>query len=226
MSVSWPEFLEFGKLTIQSIKEWQTLLAGGIAIGAAFVGASAVYRQIQQAETFEIDRLNRRHAAARSTLPLVLSSIMEYGRAVAYDLRTIHSRCPGPIIVQNVAREWTLPRLPEGDTAALADLIETASEEVSEVVADLLGRVQVQASRIRDLRNRVIRRDAHVPKSQLLMNIRTIADLYARCESLFEYARRETDEVPSVTARVDISRALRHLEFSQEEIQEIEQLGP
>lgn len=219
MSISFSDFLNLGKFAIESLKEWQALVAGGIAIGGAFIGARAVYRQIQQAATFETERLKRRNAAARSTLPLILSSIMEYAITVAHDLKHIHSLCPDQTITHNALADWTLPRLPEGDTDALANLIETSSEGVADVIADLLGRLQVQASRIRDLHFRVTQRRAHVPKSQLVMNIRTTADLYARCEQLFEYARRETEDVPSFATPVDVSRALRHLGFTDEEAQ-------
>ena len=219
MSISFSDFLNFGKIAIDLLKEWQALSAGGIAIIAAFIGASAVYRQIRQAATFETDRLKRRHAAARSSLPLVLSSIMEYSITVAHDLKKIHSLCPDHNIAANALADWTLPRLPKGETTALASLIETSSEDVADVIADLLGRLQVQASRIRDLRFRVMQRHAHVPKSQLAMNMRTTADLYARCEQLFDYARRETEDVPSFATPVDIPRALRHLGFSDEEAQ-------
>lgn len=68
---------------------WQTLISGILAILAALSGAGLVYYQTRQTRAVEEDRLQRRHAAARSTLPLVLSSIMNYARQVAAGMRQL-----------------------------------------------------------------------------------------------------------------------------------------
>lgn len=55
--------------------EWQTLLSGLLALGAAFLGASFLYKQIGQTDRLHRDELRRQHAAARTALPIALSSI-------------------------------------------------------------------------------------------------------------------------------------------------------
>jgi hypothetical protein len=55
--------------------DWQTLISGVLAIGAAAVSVWMLHRQISQAETFRRDELSRRHAAARVALPISLAAV-------------------------------------------------------------------------------------------------------------------------------------------------------
>jgi hypothetical protein len=191
--------------------QWQTLISSGLAILAALIGAGFVYHQTRQARRFELDRLGRRHAAARSTLPLVLSSIMEYARTVARDLRRLYLAAPGNHIEREALIAWEIPPLPQGETAALAEVIEAASNEVAEVIADLLGRLQVQVGRLRGLHADVVAGTAgrrNILKSEIEEYIQDIADIHARCELLLDYARREADTVQPMPLAADKLRAL------------------
>lgn len=191
--------------------QWQTLISGGLAILAALIGAGFVYHQTRQARGFELDRLGRRHAAARSTLPLVLSSIMEYARTIGRDLRHLHLAAPGNHVQREPLIAWEIPPVPQGETAALAGVIEAASNDVADVIADLLGRLQVQAGRLRGLHADVVAGTAgrrNILKSEIEEYIQDIADIHARCELLLDYARREADTVQPVPLAADKLRAL------------------
>lgn len=190
---------------------WQTLISGGLAILAALIGAGFVYHQTRQARGFESDRLVRRHAAARSTLPLVLSSIMEYARTIGRDLRRLYLAAPGNHVEREALIAWEIPPVPQGETTALAEVIEAASNEVAEVIADLLGRLQVQAGRLRGLHADVVAGTAgrrNILKSEIEEYIQDIADIHARCELLLDYARREADTVQPTPLAADKLRAL------------------
>lgn len=191
--------------------QWQTLISGGLAILAALIGAGFVYHQTRQARLFELDRLGRRHAAARSTLPLVLSSIMEYARAIGRDLRRLYLAAPGNHIQREALIAWEIPPVPQGETAALAEVIEAASNDVADVIADLLGRLQVQAGRLRGLHADVVAGTAgrrNILKSEIDEYIQDIADIHARCELLLDYARRESDTAQPMPLAADKLRAL------------------
>lgn len=191
--------------------KWQTLISGGLAILAALIGAAFVYHQTRQARLFELDRLGRRHAAARSTLPLVLSSVMDYARAVGRDLRQLYLAAPANHIQREALIAWEVPPVPQGETVALAEVIEAASNDVAEVIADLLGRLQVQAGRLRGLHADVTAGTAgrrNILKSEFDEYIQDIADIHARCELLLDYARRETDTVQQAPLAADKLRAL------------------
>lgn len=190
---------------------WQTLISGGLAILAALIGAGFVYHQTRQARGFESDRLVRRHAAARSTLPLVLSSIMEYARTIGRDLRHLYLAAPGNHVEREALITWEIPPVPQGETTALAEVIEAASNEVAEVIADLLGRLQVQAGRLRGLHADAVAGTAgrrNILKSEVEEYIQDIADIHARCELLLDYARREADTVQPMPLAADKLRAL------------------
>lgn len=197
---------------------WQTLIAGGLAILAALIGAGFVYHQTRQARGFERDRLGRRHAAARSTLPLVLSSIMDYARIIGRDLHRLYLAAPGNHVQREALIAWEIPPVPQGETADLADVIDAASNDVADVIADLLGRLQVQAGRLRGLHADVVAGTAgrrNILKSEIEEYIQDIADIHARCELLLDYARREADTVQPTPLAADKLRALFLMGFQE-----------
>lgn len=63
--------------------DWQTLLSGLLALGAAIWAGRLLRRQIAQAEQFRRDELSKRHAGSRVALPLALSSIDKLCRGAA-----------------------------------------------------------------------------------------------------------------------------------------------
>lgn len=190
---------------------WQTLISGLLAIVAAIIGAAFVYHQTRQARAFERDRLIRRHAAARSTLPLVLSNIMEYARTVGRDLHALHLGGADDHVGRDALIEWSIPPLPRDETRSLAEVIEAASNDVADVIADLLGKLQVQAVRIRGLQADVAAGTAgrrNILKSEIEEYIQDVAEIHARCELLLDYARREADAVQQFPTAKDKLRAL------------------
>lgn len=198
--------------------QWQTLISGGLAILAALIGAGFVYHQTHQARLFELDRLGRRHAAARSTLPLVQSSIMEYARTIGRDLRRLYLAAPGNHIQREALIAWEILPVPQGETAALAEVIEAASNDVAEMIADLLGRLQVQAGRLRGLHADVVAGTAgrrNILKSEIEEHIQDIADIHARCELLLDYARRESETAQPAPLAADKLRALFQMRFHE-----------
>ena len=72
-----------------AVQEWQILIAGIIALAAAFVGGayiteqirvlnSQVNRQIEASQNLENSKRLRKFAAARAVLPLTLGNLCEY----------------------------------------------------------------------------------------------------------------------------------------------------
>ncbi|MGY4395285.1 hypothetical protein ACVWZA_000446 [Sphingomonas sp. UYAg733] len=190
---------------------WQTLIAGILAILAALLGAGLVYHQTRQTRAIEEDRLQRRNAAARSTLPLVLSSIMNYARQVAAGMRQLYLSSVGNHIDRDQLLAWDIPTVPQGETAALATVIEAAANDTADVIADLLGHLQVQSGRIREMQANAAagtpgRRN--ILKTALEEYLLDVADLHARCELLLDYARREAETVQAKPGAEDLLRAL------------------
>jgi len=67
----------------QCLYEWQGLEAGALALLAAGIGVIFVQRQIKQAQAHRIDEIDRRHNAARLTLPLALAAVTKMIQKIA-----------------------------------------------------------------------------------------------------------------------------------------------
>jgi hypothetical protein len=196
---------------ITVLDHWQTLVTGVLAIVAAFIGGGFVHYQTQMARVADRDRLTRRHAAARSTLPIVLSGMMEYARHVGAGLRRLYLSSADDSVPRDAIVGWEIPLLPTDATRALSEVIEAASNEMAEVISDLLSQLQVQNVRLRGMKDDAIvgtpgRRN--LLKIELDSYIIDIADIYARCEALLGYARRETDTANADPSSEDLRRAL------------------
>ena len=202
------------------IAQWQTLVSGVLASIAAFVGARFLYLQINQLRQQELDRLTRHHKTARAMLPLVLSLIMEYTESVARSVSPLRSTLGNPIVPSIAIESWEIPAIPKTETESLANVIISAPVDVSDAIADLLGKLQVLASRLRSVKLRSLS-GSHIHKSEIELHIRTAAKVYAQCELLFSYARRETEEVRSATSNADIRRALFVFGFRDNDLDEI-----
>ncbi len=83
-----------------AVQEWQILIAGMIALTAAFVGGayiteqiralnSQVNRQFEASQNLENERRLRKFAAARAVLPLTLSNLCEYSSRCGAALKTM-----------------------------------------------------------------------------------------------------------------------------------------
>jgi hypothetical protein len=200
------------------LDHWQTLASGVLAILAALIGAGFVYHQTRVSRALDRDRLNRRHAAARSTLPLVLSGMMEYARVVGAGLRKLHLSSANDVIGRDAVLAWEPPPLPADGTRALSEVIEAASNEMADVISDLLSQLQVQSVRLRGVKADAVsgtpgRRN--MPKTDLEVYICDIADIYARCEALLGYARRETETAKADPSAEALQRALFLMDFHE-----------
>ena len=136
---------------------------------------------------------------------------MEYARTIARDLRRLYLAAAGNHVQREALIAWEIPPVPQGETTALADVIEAASNDVVDVIADLLGRLQVQAGRLRGLHADVVAGTTgrrNILKSEIEEYIQDIADIHARCELLLDYARREAERVQPVPLAADKLRAL------------------
>jgi hypothetical protein len=65
------------------LHDWQTLISGFLALGAALWAGRLLQEQISQAEKFRQDEIKHRHNGSRVVLPLALASINELCREVS-----------------------------------------------------------------------------------------------------------------------------------------------
>lgn len=200
------------------LDHWQTLFTGTLAIFAAFIGGGFVYYQTRTAQLADRDRLSRRHAAARSTLPLVLSGLMDYARHVSTELRRLYLSSPDNAVSRESITAFDLPRLPTELIRSLAEVIEAASNEVAVVISDLLSQLQVQHGRLRGMKDDAasgLPGRRNLLKIELDSYISDIADIYARCEGLLGYARRESESADLAPDGESLRRALTLMGFHE-----------
>lgn len=190
-------------------KEYQTFVAGLLALLAAWWTVGAINRQIKQAEDVEQARQNSRRAAARAVLPLGLSAISQYATDCARILQNLIDKCVDETLPTKVDVP-PFPAPPDGAIGSLKEMTEAAGPTERDTLADILGKTQIQWSRLSSLSNERRRHDSIIATSNLESYIIDCAELVARSSALFNYARRETEEFPSKAIyREQMTRAVK-----------------
>ena len=202
---------------VETLKEWQTLVGGVLAIAAAFIGGGFIYYQTAVARRHEAERVARHHAAARAVLPLALSGMVDYAEEAANALESLRSTIVGRRVHGHAGLTFEVPRIDSSIIDRLATTIESASELVSDRIALIISEIQVLDSRLKDVADRLRPESSSILVSYNLDDYTVnAATIYARCSELFAYARRETDDAPAVFPTADSLRtALRLLGFDE-----------
>jgi len=194
MPIDWPggtrcAFVKF-------FYDWQQLLGGFFAVGAAVAAWVAIHRQVNQAERQEHERNRRKRDAARAMLPLALSGIVDYARNCTDRLLLAYKNRQDNAITKV---EWHAPVVPSGAIADLRTMVE-ASETPAEgrLVARILWRLQIQASRLRSLSI-----DLNPTSDSTIVTANSIEqflvdtiEICALASAMFPFARGETEYPP------------------------------
>lgn len=192
------------------IYDFQTLITGLLAIGAAWIAATIAKGQLEAAKeqihvareqiaagTAEADQVRKRRLrAVRATLPVTLSSICEYSQAVGSQLAAswpvaakLYADTGNGMTKYLIKAE--LPDIPFNQLESLELVLEFSDvEEVSLRIESIMREMQVLSSRIAPLRC-----GDEISTDWLAGMIIQAATLYARAESLFTYARGKAPSV-------------------------------
>jgi len=206
MGCGLPSFVAF-------LNKWQTLLAGGLATGAAFLTVSQIRAQVRQANEARQDEIRRQNDAARAVLPFTLAMISDYGeasmRALGAAIRAHELEPSKPLKAVP-----GLPNLPSDILDAMRDNVEAADPALVDEIAALLQWLQIQHSRLRDLREGTLVSSRVPIITQHWLQDRAIdaAELLVRTDRLYPYSRREPhhtraiegSEVESKLVRFDL----------------------
>ena len=215
-----------------AVQEWQILIAGMVALAAAFVGGayiteqiralnSQVNRQFEASQNLENERRLRKFAVARAVLPLTLSNLCEYASRCGAALKTmlghqLDEKIPNEIEIPD------LPTLPKDVIDELRNVVEFGDEQISEAAATLLGEIHYKTARLKNLWQEYRAPGHHVtPVSNVESQVLDMALIYARGIALFDYARGETEEVPGDPRQHDVVAALNQIGFLKAEYQRI-----
>ena len=196
----------WSKIVGQWLYDWQTLIAGLLAISGALYGAYKLNEQTRQAALFHKEELSRRHNAARVVLPLALSEISEFSQKVADNvIREIETRIDildtDPVL-EGGARQLPNQHFPDSPIAAFQIFVETLLNEKNiRHVAELISSLQILNARY--LSTNLHQVDTISNLYSLLLDaakVRLLTDAmfnYARFvdESLFAMVGVENDDV-------------------------------
>jgi hypothetical protein len=192
------------KCLVTGLYNWQTLIGGLIAIGAAFIAARAVKNQISASDRQEQERYRRRMNASRSLLPLALRSLNQYARDSAEFMKGIIDRSSQSMLVQ--------PDVPEQIIAELATVIE-ATEDMNVIhnIRKMIGNIQVLDSRMLAIGGRT-RSDPTTVRLQSFdfpdLSI-LAATIHAQSDALFDFARFEVETVPEHVTWMSVTNSLK-----------------
>ena len=178
------------------LHEWQTLVAGLIAIIAAVIGWKAINGQVQQTERHEQERIARRFDAARATLPLTLGHIVRYTKACESYVQAI-LLADGRKIVKHKPQS-SPPELPSEGISELRALIESSLLAVRARVSELLADLQIQHARLEGVFISLTEsgQSTIVTRRDIAALMIEAAIVGAQAGNLYQYARRQTENVP------------------------------
>lgn len=201
--------------------DYQTFVGAMIALIAALIAAEIARRQLAETKRQAARDRAGRLRAARASLPAVLSAVCDYAEATA---RTLNAAWPiDAILYPNDADPCASRRLtiniepfPAETLRSLERVVElTDSEEVADRIESILREAQVLAARTRKLGT-----GDNLTTDHLSFYILQTASLYARAESLFEYARRQSDSLSTETLWKRAFAALSIMGVDREEVLE------
>lgn len=192
----------------QCLYEWQGLEGGGIALAAAGLGAWFLWRQIAQSDRHELERLQRQHLAVRATLPLTLSGLTESLKQMLWALHAIK----GDVNKNGFTTQFDPPNAPTQHVIELQSVIaSTDKQRVIEPISEIIRQIQTLWSRVEVLKNDREQRS----RAGLELNIDDwiiqTAKIHALVESLFDYARAESEDGPNEVAWQRVESVIFHL---------------
>lgn len=197
------------KSTCTLLYDWQTLLAGILALMGALITVLVVVRQIRSARDdtnsqiraakedtdkqigwsvrLEEERRRRDERAAKAVLPLAISPLIEY----ALECIILLSDCKESDNGVEIGKE-PIPVIPTDVIMSLREVARHADDAVSKQVETLLSKLQVQHARMTSqLARKPLDGKRKLNRFESLGLVWDAADLYAHIARLFSYARDE-----------------------------------
>jgi hypothetical protein len=193
---------------IQGLYNWQTAIGAAVAL----LGAVFLWLQIRDAKSESNERRTRRFAAARATLPHILSEIINYLESAMEWMCDAHAK------VQQQTALADPPPFPTQVIESLERMIEaTTVDEAAKACTAILSELQTFRSRIGTV-SRASRRTNNVRVGlnlELEDYMIQAADIHRRVELLYPFARAEQDQVPDQSSATYLFKSLSLLGCSE-----------
>lgn len=202
-------------------KDWATLVSGLLALGAALIGASYLKQQIDQSDNFEKIRRAKKQASVKAILPLALDSCVTYAEASGETLKELRERCVQHALPMT-GQAPQFPSIPEDIVSTLRQAVEFSKNTIEEkLFSKIISELQIQRARLKGIEE-AFRMDTRTILSiNIDRYILQTAEIHALAQSLFEYARGKTEEVPESFDNDGVYRSLRIMSFDESEFPEL-----
>lgn len=202
---------------IAAVKDWQTILAGFLAVLAAKLTVDAIGDQIAQTDRHEEDRRQRKNRAARAELPAALSLLTGYANNCLDLIKFIPFDGDERVLLP-AETSFAIPSIPQEALATLRRCIETSDDTVYDAMATLLEKIQVQQSRLKNIAHDVIAPSNRiVTRSQLAGAAVDANEIFARINLMWDYARRDSETIRKTLVAADLINNLRFDDFREED---------
>jgi hypothetical protein len=148
-----------------------------------------------------------------------LAQVLHYAERSARALDELVNACVGEELPSNTAPENLAQPLPSETLKALADFIEYSDDVDVSVVEATVAWIQIHDSRLRGLieDNRDPSGTRMVLRTGIMARIIDAASIYAGAAAVFEYARRQREQLPHTLTWDAVTRALRNMHFFDDE---------
>jgi hypothetical protein len=195
------------------LDDWQTLIAGTLALIAAVIGAIFLRRQIRQTSHIENSRRERKQTALRAVGPLAMAAIVEYAIECSDVLKRLYAQCQGQALPQKGITVPTLPPLPSDTIERLAELVEYSRVGETDLIEDMLSDIQVQRARLRGTLRDVGNPNKTITRANIESYIIDTGQIYARAAASLDFFRRTSATLREQIDWNDVRRALNNLDF-------------
>lgn len=204
-SVEWAKFGD-------GVYRWQTLIGASVALLAATIAWINASRQIRHVAELEVKRRSRKQMALRAVLPLGLSAISEYAEKTSGALNSLRMQCVEGALPDEV-EIVKFPNVPSDTIETMAEFIEFSDDLNVRLFEKLLARIQVQSARISDLASRLGAKSGRgvIQRHSIEGYIIDAASIYAGAAAAYDYARQETEKLPSDITWDSVRSALRNM---------------
>lgn len=198
-------------------KHWQTLIAGLIAIVAAFIGGFYINKQIQHTANLEHDRIAREYEAVRAMMPIYFDKLIDHVITCGKTLKSLYLiNMVGATPRQTEVPPF--PLLPMDVATFFQNVVLRAPKDVRQPTIAILSELQVFHARLSHLASRIVRpSDAmQIGASEFDEQIMQAVDLHARGLAFLPYARNLSEDLPNdAWARAHYMTALSIMGFDQ-----------
>ena len=177
--------------------QWETLLTGVAALGAAGWTVVKIAAQIRLTEQLATDQRRRQARAARAVLPLALAELVEYAVTCInrlYDLRPYfgsNGSIDPAVSREALSASWSPPQLPANVLDVLKECIQFVDDAAVTACTELIRHLQIQRARLSEHAGRLKKDDGvhMILWANIEQAMWDAAEIYARAMPLFVFAR-------------------------------------